>query len=849
MRLDICSHHVKVSELGGAMGKEALLRFCAPLIRYKLVKSRGRFHKEMDKVFAAATKDRTEFRFHVNQLEDLLLHLRNYGFEPDQLLMVRHGYKRDDFPVVEHRVKKMFDPRANQVPVIDYVIDDGFPQKIVTLPPGAGKACWNETLVKVPSGWRRMRLIREGDYVIARNGKPTRVTGVYPQGKVQLYKVTFRDGRSVEVCGEHLWKSFYKERKDKWDVRDTHELKRILGFKNARVYIPLNEPELSEDVPLPIDPYLLGVLIGDGSISTNSISFDTPDEFILEEVRRIVEPKLQVKFRSGYSYGISSIKRGTESSTLVKPLANLGLLGTRSYEKFVPFIYKQGSPKQKLALLQGLLDTDGTVGRSGDITFDTSSEQLAKDVQELAWSLGCIARKTERESFFTYKGERKKGLISHRVYIRAKSPGSLFRLPRKRDRAGMKNQYSDNLKLEIVSIEESRIDHATCISVEDPEKLYVIENYVVTHNTFVAMRCMWLLKVRGIYTFKGGYTDRWVEAFNETFDYEKGDLVVVRGSAALVKLMRNAMAGEPIPKVLIMSFGTWRDYLKDYEASNGKSKIYPISPDEFFVKLGIGYRVIDEVHQEFHLNFKIDLYTHVYKSLSLSGTMESSDAFMNRMYCIPYPVQRRNDGGGAKPHIAVKALFYKLSLPKIIRYKGAQGGYSHNAFEESLMSKKGIFPNYLKLIHKVVECYYGSVREDGQKMLIFCASVSLCTIVRDYLQKMYPTLTVTRYCQGDEYQDLLDADIGVSTVLSAGTAVDIPNLRVTLMTTSIDSRQSNEQALGRTRPLKDWLDVIPLFLYLVCEDIDRHVIYHENKMNFFKGKVLSHEEEELDFVV
>ena len=506
MRLDICSHHVKVSELGGAMGKEALLRFCAPLIRYKLVKSRGRFHKEMDKVFAAATKDRTEFRFHVNQLEDLLLHLRNYGFEPDQLLMVRHSYKRDDFPVVEHRVKKMFDPRANQVPVIDYVIDDGFPQKIVTLPPGAGK-------------------------------------------------------------------------------------------------------------------------------------------------------------------------------------------------------------------------------------------------------------------------------------------------------------------------------------------------------TFVAMRCMWLLKVRGIYTFKGGYTDRWVEAFNETFDYEKGDLVVVRGSAALVKLMRNAKAGEPIPKVLIMSFGTWRDYLKDYEASNGKSKIYPISPDEFFVKLGIGYRVIDEVHQEFHLNFKIDLYTHVYKSLSLSGTMESSDAFMNRMYCIPYPVQRRNDGGGAKPHIAVKALFYKLSLPKIIRYKGAQGGYSHNAFEESLMSKKGIFPNYLKLIHKVVECYYGSVREDGQKMLIFCASVSLCTIVRDYLQKMYPTLTVTRYCQGDEYQDLLDADIGVSTVLSAGTAVDIPNLRVTLMTTSIDSRQSNEQALGRTRPLKDWLDVIPLFLYLVCEDIDRHIIYHENKMNFFKGKVLSHEEEELDFVV
>lgn len=849
MRLDICSHHVKVSELGGGMGRDALFRFCSDLIRYKLIKSRGRFHKQKDKVFAAATKDRTEFRFHVNQLEELLLHLRNYGFDPDQMTIVRHGFDRSDFPVVEHPVKMMFEPRENQVSVIDYVMKDDFPQKMVTLPPGAGKACWNETMVKVPDGWRRMKLIKKGDYVIGRDGHPTKVTGVYPQGKVQLYKVTFKDGRTVEVCGEHLWQSFYKEQKQKWAVRNTHELKRLLSLKNARVYIPLNESEHNEPNDLPIDPYLLGVLIGDGSISTSSISFDTPDEFILDEVKRICAPKLQVKYRSGYTYGISSVTRGNGSSSLVRPLADLCLLGTRSHEKFVPLLYKRGSTEQRLSILQGLMDTDGTVGKNGNVSYSTSSEQLAKDVQELAWSLGCIATISTKVPYFTYNGEKKQGLLSYNVRIRAKSQGSLFRLPRKRDLAKMENQYSENLKLEIVSIEESRVDNATCIAVDNPEKLYVIENYVVTHNTFVAMRCMWLLKVRGLYTFKGGYSERWVNAFGETFDYEEGDLVVIRGAKSLVKLMNAAIKGQKIPKVMIMSFGTWRDYLKDFESSNGKSKIYPISPDEFFVKLGIGYRVIDEVHQEFHLNFKIDLYTHVYKSLSLSGTMESSDAFMNKMYCIPYPIQRRNNGGGAKPHIAVRALFYKLSLPKIIRYKGPQGGYSHNAFEESLMSKKGIFPNYLKMIHKVVEKYYGSVREDGQKMLIFCASVVLCTVVQDYLQKLYPTLTVARFCQGDDYQDLLDADIGVSTVLSAGTAVDIPNLRVTLMTTAIDSRQSNEQALGRTRPLKDWPDIVPMFLYLVCDDVDRHIVYHENKKNFFRGLVLSHEEEDLRFEV
>lgn len=845
MRLDVCSHHVKVSELDGGRGKDALIQFCKPLIRYRLIKSRGRFHKEADKVFAAATKDRREFRFHVNQLEDLLLHLRNYGYDPDQMEVVYHDHGRSDFPVVEHPVKKMFDPRPNQVKVIDYVLDDGFPQKIVTLPPGAGKACWDETLVKVPDGWRKMRLIKKGDHVIGRDGRPTKVTGVYPQGKVQLYKVTFKDGRSVEVCGEHLWQSFYKEQKQKWAVRDTRELKRILSLKNSRVYVPLNESEHCEPVDLPIDPYLLGVLIGDGSISTSSIAFDTPDEFILDEVKRICAPKLQVKYRSGYTYGISSVVKGNGSSTLVRPLADLGLLGTQSHEKFVPFLYKRGSTEQRLSVLQGLMDTDGTVGKNGNVSYSTSSEQLAKDVQELAWSLGCIASISTKVPYFTYKGERKQGLLSYNVRIRSKSQGSLFRLPRKRDLAKMENQYSANLKLEIVSIEESRVDNATCIAVDNPERLYVIENYVVTHNTYVAMRCMWLLKIRGLFTFRGGYTKRWIEAFDETFEYEKGDVIAIDGGAGLVKLMKHALDGKPVPKVLIMSFGTWRNYIKDYEESNGKSELYPISPDEFFEKLGIGYRVIDEVHQEFHLNFKIDLYTHVYKSLSLSGTMESSDPFMNKMYCIPYPVQRRNDGGGAKPHIAVKALFYRLSMPKIIRYKGPQGGYSHNAFEESLMSKKGIFPKYLKLIHHVVEKYYGSVREDGQKMLVFCASVNMCTVVQGYLQKMYPTLTVARYCQDDDYQDLLDADIGVSTVLSAGTAVDIPNLRLSLLTTAIDSRQSNEQALGRTRPLKDWPGVTPMFLYFVCEDIDRHVVYHQNKMNFFKGRVLSHEEEML----
>jgi hypothetical protein len=125
-------------------------------------------------------------------------------------------------------------------------------------------------------------------------------------------------------------------------------------------------------------------------------------------------------------------------------------------------------------------------------------------------------------------------------------------------------------------------------------------------------------------------------------------------------------------------------------------------------------------------------------------------------------------------------------------------------------------------------------------MLVFCGTVKFCTLVQKYLQKKFPNLVIGRYVSGDKMSVFDDSDIVVSTVLSAGTAVDIKNLRVGLMTTAINSQQSNEQTLGRTRRLKGWPDVTPEFLYFVCTSIDKHVRYHDAKIEAFKSKVLYH---------
>lgn len=360
-------------------------------------------------------------------------------------------------------------------------------------------------------------------------------------------------------------------------------------------------------------------------------------------------------------------------------------------------------------------------------------------------------------------------------------------------------------------------------------------------KTSVAQFAMERLGWRTILHFKGGYLEQWRNDMENVFSFKKGDFLIVRGAKDMIALQQMALDGDLKAKVIIITTATMRDYIKDYEESNGKSKKFPIKPMDFYPTLGVGLRVNDEFHQEFHNNFRMDLYTQVPRSLALSATMLSSDAFKNRMYEIACPTHQRNDGGGYKVYIGVVEVQYYMDDEVSVPHMGAQG-YSHTTYEGGLMRHKGILKNYFKIIESAFYERYVQLREEGQKALIFFATVDMCTMFVERLQKLYPELDIVRYAgsEGDSYEDMVAADVAVSTLGSAGTAVDIPNLRVTLMTTAIESRQSNEQALGRTRTLKDWPDVTPEFIYFTCTDIEKHVDYSRNKINYFKGKILYH---------
>jgi hypothetical protein len=167
-------------------------------------------------------------------------------------------------------------------------------------------------------------------------------------------------------------------------------------------------------------------------------------------------------------------------------LDGLGLVGTTSGTKFIPSCYKFGSIEQRWQLIQGLFDTDGTVDKRGNCSYTTISEQLANDVQEVLWSLGCTCTITTRFPTYSYKGRQLTGQLAYTLFVRYVQPKQLFSLPKKISRC--RDIHADGriqLSRRLVNIKKLDDIETQCIMVDDPNHLYITDDYIVTHNTTI----------------------------------------------------------------------------------------------------------------------------------------------------------------------------------------------------------------------------------------------------------------------------------------------------------------------------------------------------------------------------
>lgn len=842
MKIDVYSHGFAVTKLVGPQEKKALDKFCQPLILFEEQNvGAGLTRMVPTKTFAASNASREYYRFHVNLLKEFQQAMAYHQIKREDIEIVYHPVVIDESFMVEFVERQIHAPRDYQDEIINYNVAVG-PNKVITLQAGGGKSQPLDAKIRIPGGWSTMGEMKVGTQVVANDGTVTTVTGIFPQGKQQTYTITFGDGRVAEASGDHLWRVYYDNttKAHQWRICTTLEMLRLREM-NPRVFVELIIPEEGVEKDLLIDPWLMGFLLGDGCFVGNGIVFSTPDEFIVEKVEASLPPHLIVARTSEYDYRITRGRYPDVRHDLIDALKTYGLKGSRSWEKIIPDAYLEASRAQKLALIQGLVDSDGYVRPNGSVSYTTSSLQLANDVQYLIRSLGGLASLLIKEPTYTYLDKKLKGRTSYTVSIRYKDPTELCTLPKKKDRTKKEYQYGPTLKLRVDKIEPSRIVETQCISIEHPDHLYVTDDFVVTHNTLLSIHTMKRLGYRTSIMMKGGYLDQWVSVLDTSFEFERGALVKIQGSSSLHAIMQMAIDGERLPDVMLISINTFSEYIREYER-NGVSQLYPIPPHEFFETMKIGLNIFDEGHQFPHQVMKLFVYTHIEKFVTLSATLETRNKFINRIYEIMYPRCDRFDAGYRKVYISAAAVKWQLKDSKSIRYTGYKGAYSHVQFEESMMlhKNKKVLANYVDMICEFAESEFIHHMEKGQKMLIFCATVKFCTMLVKEIQSRYPHMDTTRYVSADKRTVMDTADIIVSTVLSAGTAVDIPNLRVTWMTTAIDSQQANEQALYRTRPLKDYPDVTPRFIYSVCTTIEKHVKYHVNKLTAWKGLVLEH---------
>lgn len=339
--------------------------------------------------------------------------------------------------------------------------------------------------VLTPAGYVPMGSLKVGDLVMNPNGSPVRIGDIVEQGTTEIYEVEFQDGRKVRCGANHLWATCRNGKKF-YIMRTVDYMKRKLKQGSpGKEHYPYKIPELNplnfDERPVTVDPYVLGVLLGDGYICGDQVRFSTADEFIVEELQRRL-PEYIIEHKEQYNYVIKSKVQGINE--LNRQLKDLKVK-VKSYNKFIPENYKFTSIENRFELIRGLMDTDGSI-TNGACSFVSTSEQLIDDMVFVLRSLGIRCKKSKeipgRNSVDFNNGNYSDTRPHWELTVTTEE--DIFKLPRKLEKIRKDRKY--NYKgIGIKSIRKTgEFEKQRCLCIDNENHLYITKDFIPTHNSY-----------------------------------------------------------------------------------------------------------------------------------------------------------------------------------------------------------------------------------------------------------------------------------------------------------------------------------------------------------------------------
>lgn len=346
------------------------------------------------------------------------------------------------------------------------------------------------------------------------------------------------------------------------------------------------------------------------------------------------------------------------------------------------------------------------------------------------------------------------------------------------------------------------------------------------------------------------YIERWLYdtclGYNGNKDtmipLKPGEVMTIQGTSQLRSLILSAQAGELEAKFIIISAQTWFANIKRYRNNGLEDKMGRMHPVELWKTLGAGMVCVDEGHENFHANFRLELYSHCLKTVTLSATLNSDDPFMNSMYKVLYPLRYRKDGGVMSKHAAIMYVPYAIDEGEGLLKTAWRGrsDYSQLAFEADIMSEgnEQRFSNVLSMLCQDIDELFIPNRVEKYKLLLFFDSVEMVVEVSNFLADRYPQFIVGKYTAEEGIEVLDELEVICATTKSADTGIDIKNLQMVQCFVARGSSKANIQMFGRIRKPKN-PDVKPVFLFYYATNIEQHVNYTSRRKDMFGGRATS----------